>query len=578
MIKLSQSLMKNSDIAKILLEMADLLDLKSVPWKPNALRRGARAIEGLGEPIEEVYESGGVKALLEIPGVGEGIASKIEEFLKTGKVREYADLLKKAPKGADELLHVQSLGPKKVMRLTKELKITSLKALERAAKEGKIRRLDGFGEKSEQDILRALSMHSQAKERKLLGLALPIAREFAERLSRIQGVAQAEPAGSARRMKETVGDIDILVVSKQAKRVMDFFTSMPEVQTVLAKGGTRSAVMLKDGLQADVRVLDEKSFGAALQYFTGSKEHNVALRQRAIKQGFKLSEYGLFKGSKLIAGASEKEVYAKLGLQYIPPELRENSGEIDLAAKGKLPSLIEQKDIRGDLHMHSTWSDGVHTIEAMARAAKQRGYEYIAMTDHSKSERIANGLDEKRLLKYLKEVEQVERNVGIRIFKGAEVDILADGSLDYSDKVLARLDVVLAAVHSRFKSTEKEMTERIINALGNRHVNILVHPTGRLIGQREPYQVNLEKVFAAAKANNVALEVDSYPTRLDLKDAHVRQAIVMGCRIAIDSDSHAVDHLRHMELGIGQARRGWVEKKDVINALPLKQLERWLKK
>ncbi len=558
--------------------MADLLDLKSVPWKPNALRRGARAIEGLGEPIEDVYEGGGIKALLEIPGVGEGIAGKIEEFLKTGKVKEYADLLKKAPKGADELLHVQSLGPKKVMRLTKELKITGLKDLERAAKEGKIRKLAGFGEKSEQDILRALSIHSQAKTRKLLGLALPIAREFAERLRRIQGVAKAEPAGSARRMKETVGDIDILVVSKQAKHVMDFFTSMPEVQTVLAKGDTRSAVMLKDGLQADVRVLDEKSFGAALQYFTGSKEHNVALRQRAIKQGFKLSEYGLFKGKKQVAGATEQEVYARLGLQYIPPELRENSGEIDLAAKGKLPLLIEQKDMRGDLHMHSTWSDGIHTIEAMARAAKQRGYEYIAMTDHSKSERIANGMDEKRFLQYLKEVEQVEKKVGIRIFKGAEVDILADGSLDYSNKVLEQLDIVLAAVHSRFKSTEKEMTERIITALSNKHVNILVHPTGRLINQREPYQVNLEKVFVAAKTNNIALEVDSYPTRLDLKGQHIKQAIAMGCKIAIDTDSHAVDHLRHMELGIGQARRGGVEKNDVINVLPLKQFERWLKK
>ena len=570
--------MKNSDIAKILLEMADLLDLKQVPWKPNALRRAARSIEGLGEPIEEVYEGGGMKALLEIPGVGEGIAAKIEEFLKTGKVKEYAELIKKAPKGADELLHVQSLGPKKAMRLSRELKITSLKDLERAAKQGKIRKLEGFGEKSEQDILRALAIHSQAKERKLLGLALPIAREFAQRLSRIQGVARAEPSGSARRMKETVGDIDILVMSKEAKRVMDFFTSMPEVQTVLAKGDTRSAVMLKDGLQADVRVLSEKSFGAALQYFTGSKEHNVALRQRAIKHGLKLSEYGLFKGGKQVAGKTEEDVYKKLGLQYIPPELRENQGEIELSFKGKLPVLIEQKDIRGDLHMHSTWSDGIHTIEAMARQALQRGYEYIAMTDHSKSERIANGMDEKHLLKYVKEVEQVEKKVGIRIFKGAEVDVLADGSLDFSNKVLENLDIVLAAVHSGFKSTERQMTGRIISALNNKHVNILVHPTGRLIGQREPYEVNLENVFAAAKANGVALEVDSYPTRLDLKDRHVKQAITMGCKIAIDTDSHAVDHLRHMELGVGQARRGWAEKKDVINALSLKQFERWLKK
>lgn len=570
--------MKNAEVAKILMEMADLLDLKQVPWKPNALRRAARSIDGLGEAIEDVYEGGGMKALLEIPGVGEGIAGKIEEFLKTGKVKEYAELLKKAPKGADELLHVQGLGPKKVVRLTKELKIHSLKELAAAAKAGKIRALEGFGEKSEQDILRALAIHSQAKERKLLGLALPIAREFAQRLTRIQGVLRAEPSGSARRMKETVGDIDILVVSDESKKIMDFFTSMPEVRTILAKGETRSAVMLKDGLQADVRVLDEKSFGAALQYFTGSKEHNVALRQRAIKQGFKLSEYGLFKKEKRVAGGTEEEVYKKLGLQYIPPELRENQGELELAEKGKLPVLVEQKDIRGDLHMHSTWSDGVHTIEAMARAAKQRGYEYIAMTDHSKSERIANGMDEKRLLKYIKEVERVEKEVGIRIFKGAEVDILPDGSLDYADKVLEKLDIVLAAVHSRFKSTEKEMTDRICKALQNKHVNILVHPTGRLIGQRDPYQVNLEKVFSVAKKQGVALEVDSYPTRLDLKDAHIKQAIGVGCKIAIDTDSHAVDHLRHMELGIGQARRGWAKKGDVINTLSLKEFERWLKK
>ncbi|MBI4146183.1 DNA polymerase/3'-5' exonuclease PolX [Candidatus Woesearchaeota archaeon] len=568
----------NKEIANMFFEMADVLEMKGVDWKPNAYRKAARSLESLELPVEQVYAESGVKGLREIPGVGEGLAKKIEEFLKTGMMKEFDELINSIPRGVEEMMHVPGLGPKKVMRLFKELKIRNVQDLERAAREGRLSKLPGFGEKSEQDVLRGLGLLKQGSERKLLSIALPLAREFAQRLSRVNGVIRAEPAGSVRRLKETIGDIDILVISKNSERVMDFFTGMPEVQTILAKGQTKSTVILKDGLQADVRVLEEKSFGAALQYFTGSKEHNVALRQLAIKKGFKLSEYGLFRKDKYVCGRSEEEVYSKLGLKLVPPELRENSGEIVAAQKNKLPKLLSFDAMKGDLHMHSNWSDGLHSIEQMARAAQSRGYKYIAITDHSKSERIANGMDEKRLKSYLKEIDKVQEKVDIQILKGAEVDILPDGSLDFADNVLKELDIVLAAVHSRFKSSREEMTKRILKALDNKYVNILVHPTGRLINQREPYQLDLEKVMTKAKEQGIALELDCYPTRLDLKDSHVRMAIERGCKISIDTDSHATDHLRHMELGIAQARRGWAGVKDVINAWPLKKLERFLRR
>ncbi len=570
---------KNREIAEMFFEMADVLEMKGVDWKPNAYRKAARALETLSEPVERIYSSGGVKALMEIPGVGQGLALKIEEFLKTGRMKEFNQIVKLIPKGVEEMMHVPGLGPKKVMKLYKKLHIKSMGELERAAKAGKLRKLEGFGAKSEQDILRGLGIVKQGAERKLLGLALPLARELAEILSRIDGVKRAEPAGSLRRMKETVGDIDILVISSKPAKVMEFFTKMPEVQTVLAKGPTKSTVILKDGLQADVRVLEEKSFGAAMQYFTGSTDHNVALRQMAIKKGLKLSEYGLFtRKDRYVCGRTEKEVYQKLGLPVIAPELRENLGEIQVALKHKLPDVIPYDAMKGDLHMHSKWSDGLHSIEEMARAAQQRGYKYIAMTDHSKSERIANGMDEKRLVKYLKELDSLQKSFRMRILKGSEVDILADGSLDYDNKYLKELDIVIAAIHSRFKSSRQDMTRRILKAFENPYVNVFVHPTGRLIGQREPYDFDFEKVAEVAKERGIALEVDSYPSRLDLKDLHVRKAVEIGCKISIDTDSHAVDHLRFMELGIAQARRGWAEVKDVINAWPLAKLERFLRR
>lgn len=570
--------MKNREIAGLFNEMADVLEMQGVQWKPAAYRKAARSLETLGEPVENVYKDGGKKALQEIPGVGESLAEKIEEFLKTGKMKEHEKLAKKVPKGVEEMMRVPGLGPKNVMKLFKELKIKSVKELEQAAKKGKLRNVEGFGKKTEEDILRNVKLVKKGQERKLLGLVLPIAREMRERLSKVDGVKRVELAGSVRRMKETVGDVDILVISREPKKVMDVFTSMEEVQRVVARGTTKSTVRLKDGLQVDVRVLEEKSFGAAMQYFTGSKDHNVKLRQRAMKKGFKLSEYGLFKGKKQVAGKTEEGIYKKLGLPFIPPELRENQGEIEAAEKKKLPRLVPYGALKGDLHLHSAWSDGSDSVLEMAKAAEKRGCRYIAMTDHSKSERIAKGMDEKRLKKYVKEIDKVQKKVKVRILKGSEVNILADGSLDYSDKVLKELDVVLVAIHSRFKSSKKEMTERILKAFENKRVNVFVHPTGRLIHQREGYAFDFDRVAKAAAKKGIALEIDSYPSRLDLNDALVRRAVEHGCKIAIDSDSHATEHLRFAELGVAQARRGWVEEKDVINAWSLSKLKKFLKR
>jgi len=409
-----------------------------------------------------------------------------------------------------------------------------------------------------------------------LGVTWPLAKEIAERLLKVESVKKAIPSGSLRRMKETVGDIDILVISSKPSKVMNVFTTMPEVKTVLAKGPTKSTVILKNNIQADVRVLDEKSFGGALQYFTGNKDHNVALRQIAIKKGYKLSEYGLFKKNKYVCGRSEKEIYAKLGLQIMPPEIRQNTGEIEAALKGKLPRLIPYDALKGDLHMHTTWSDGSNTVQEMVRAAEQMGYNYIAITDHSKSQYIANGMNEKRLVKYLKEVSKVKSK--LKVLKGSEVDILANGSLDYSNNYLKQMDIVIASIHSGFKSSREKMTARILKAFENPYVNIFAHPTGRLINQRDPYNFDFDKVAEAAKERGIALEVDAYPSRLDLKDTHIRRALELGCKISIDTDSHSIDHLRFIEFGIAQARRGWAQTKDIINAWPLKKLEKFLRR
>jgi DNA polymerase (family 10) len=571
--------MKNLEIAGIFYEMADILEMQNIEWKPRAYRRAARSIETLSKDVEVIYKKGGLKALKEIPGVGSAIAQKIEEFIKTGKVKEYLKLKKSIPPGVEKMLNIPGMGPKKALVLAKKLKIKSVKDLEKAAKTGKIRKLSRFGEKSEEDILKGIDLLKSSAGKMLLGTAWPIAQELISSLKRLREVQKISLAGSTRRRKEVVRDLDLLAVSSNPKKVMEVFTKLPIVSTVLAKGPTKASVRLKAGINCDLRVVEEKSFGAALQYFTGSKDHNIRCRQIAIRKGLKLNEYGVFnaKTKKYLCGKTEPEVYKKLGMQYVEPELRENKGEIEAALKNKLPKLIGYKDIKGDLQMHTKYSDGANTIEEMAKAAKQMGYEYIAITDHSKSEHIAHGMSEKTLTKYLAEIDKARKRVkGIQILKGAEVDILPDGSLDYSDAYLKKLDIVIAAVHSRFKSTQAEMTKRIIKALENRHVNILAHPTGRLINKRKQYAINLDKVFDACKANNVWPEIDAFPSRLDLNDVNAKSAIDKGLKLVIDTDSHSKDQLRYMKFGIATARRGWARKKDIINTLPWKKFEKLL--
>ncbi len=571
----------NQDIARIFYEIADLLEMQGVPWEPNAYRRAARSIESMADDIGVIHSVGGLKALMRIPGVGQGISKAIEEYLKKGRIDKYEKLKKTVPAGVEEMLHIQGLGPKKVKKLYDTLKVKSIAELQKAIKAGKVEKMEGFGKKTAENILSGITLVKAGMQRALLGVAWPLSQQIIDSLSGIRGVRAIEACGSLRRRKETIGDIDILAIAADPTAIMKRFTELQNVQRVLAKGPTRSAVVLKEGVNADLRVLDERSFGAALQYFTGSKEHNVATRQIAIKKGYKLNEYGLFdkKTGKQVAGRDEKEIYRKLGLEYIEPELRENSGEIEAAMRKTLPALIPYGSLRGDLHMHTAWSDGIHATEMMVNAAIERGYDYIAITDHSKSQRIANGLDEKRLAAHIKEIEALrKKHRGIHIFTGSEVDILPDGSLDYDDRTLEKLDVVIASVHSGFKMGRDAMTERVITALSNPHVTVLGHPTGRLINQRNPFDIDMDAVFRAAKKNGVALEINSHPSRLDLNDAHIKAAVGAGCTLAINTDSHATDHLRYAEFGIATARRGWAEAKNVLNTKTLSAIEKFIER
>lgn len=572
--------MKNQEVARLLYYMADLLEMQNVQWKPAALRKAARSIESLSKDLEEVYKRSGIDGLLEIDGVGEGIAKKIIDYLKTGRMHELEEIKKKMPKGLPELIHIQGLGPKKVWKLYKALKVDSVDKLEKAALRGKIRDIESFGEKSEQDILLGIKLLRRGKERQLLGRVLPLAEDIAKKLRSLKEVQKADVGGSIRRMKETARDIDLLVVSHHPKEVMDFFTTLPEVRNVLAKGNTKSSVVLKAGINADLRIVEEKSYGAALNYFTGSKDHNVRLRQIAIKKGYKLSEYGLFdRKEKYICGKNEEEVYKKLGMRYVEPEMRENTGEIELAMKNDLPSIIPYGSLKGDLHMHTTWTDGRNSTEEMVRAAIKLGYEYVAITDHTKSTYVANGLDEKKVIKRLDEIEKVQKKYPqIKIFKGAEVDILKNGDLDFKNETLKKLDVIVVAVHSLFKMPKQEMTKRIIKALENPYTMILAHPTGRLINAREPYEIDIDKIFETCKERDVALEINAHPQRLDLNDVHIRKAADYKNKFAINTDAHSTGELEHVYFGIAQARRGWLTAQQVINTMPRQQLEKFLKR
>jgi DNA polymerase (family 10) len=566
---------KNREIAEIFERIADALDLlEENPFRIRAYRNAARNITELSEDIEDIAERG---ELTKIPGVGTELAEKIKEFLTTGKVKDYEELKKKVPEGLVELLGIQGLGPKTLAKLNKELDVKNLKDLERVLEGEEILKLRGMGEKKVQDIKRGIELLKRSVERMPLGIALTISEEIIHEISKIPGAEGTIAAGSLRRMKETVGDIDILTIAHDGERVIKAFTKLPLVKVVLAAGDTKGSVILKNGMQADLRVVEPASYGAALQYFTGSKAHNIKLRTIALRKGLKINEYGIFRGEEKIAGKTEEEVYKTLELPWISPEIREDKGEIEAALDGNLPDLVELRDIKGDLHMHSKWSDGKATIEEMALKAKELGYEYIAITDHSLSSRIARGLTTQRLYEKKKEVEAVNKKLnGIKILMGSEVDIKSDGSLDYPDEVLKDLDVVVASVHSGFKMDRESMTKRIVKALRNPFVHILAHPTGRLIGERDPYEVDMDVVIRAAKTYGKAIELNSYYLRLDLNDINVRKAIEMGIKIVISTDSHLPDQLRMMRLGVATARRGWAEKKDVLNTMDLKELSKWL--
>lgn len=571
--------MINQEVANLLYKIADLLEIKEVAWEPQAYRRAAQAIESYSRDLEKIYDESGLKGLQEIPGVGKGISRGIEEYILKGKISKLKDLEKKIPKGLVQMLDLMGLGPKRIALLHKKLRVKTIKDLETAAKKHKISKLEGFGLKSEENILDAILYSRQAAKTFLLSTGLNTAYTIVDRLKKLKEVQKIEPMGSIRRMKEVVGDIDLLVVASKSKAVMDAFTSLPEVQKVVSKGSTKSTVLLKNRMQVDLRVVPKESYGAATQYFTGSKQHNIATRKIAIKKGLKLSEYGLFSKAGKRVATTEVDIYKKLGMKWIPPHLRTASGEIEAAQKNKLPKLVKPSDIQGDLHMHTTWSDGANSIIDMAKEAKTLGYKYIAITDHSKTTAIANGLDESRLKKQFQDIKKARSKVrGIKILWGTEVDILANGKLDFPDDVLKKFDIVVAAVHSGFKMEKDKMTDRIIKAIKNENVDILDHPTGRLISRRPAYKVDLEKLFKVGEETNTIFEVNCSPNRLDLKDVHVREAIKHGLKIAIDSDAHSTDSLHFMSLGVAQARRGWAEKGDVINAQPFSKLKKYFKK
>ncbi len=577
--------MENADISKIFHEIADLLEIKGEnPFRVRSYRNAGLVIEGLPESVKAIVERN-EKELEEIPGIGKSIHEKIVEILKTGKCLYHQELLKEFPSGILELLKVQGVGPKKARLLYENLGIKNISDLEKAASAGRLRGLPGMGEKTEANILKAIKGLKGSEGRFKIAVALSYAEPLVEYLKKTPDVFDIQPAGSLRRWKDTIGDIDILVTSKKPAPVMDRFVSYPEVDSVVAKGETKSTVILKNGLQADVRVLDKKAYGAALQYFTGSKQHNIAIRDKAKKMGLKISEYGVFreKDDEWIAGAKEGDIYEAVGLPWIQPELRENRGEIEAAEKNKLPVLVDVRDIKGDFHIHTKESDGSNTIEEMAEYAIKKGYQYIAITEHSKAVGIAHGLDEKRLLKQMEEIDAINskfaiRNSKFRVLKGIEVDIKADGSLDLDKKVLEKLDVVVGAVHSKFNMTEDEMTKRIIKAIESGIVNIIAHPTGRLIAAREPYPVNMKKVMEAAKKNKVIMELNAYPDRLDLNDIHCRLARDMGVMMAISTDSHNKMQMENIRFGVYTARRGWLEKKDVLNTRPINEAMKILKR
>jgi DNA polymerase (family X) len=584
--------MDNKQIARILRETAQLLEIDgAIIGRYRSYEKAAELIEGLPTPVEQMVAT--PEKLLELPGIGQGMVEHLTEIVKTGDYALRKKLLKKYPATILDLLSLQSLGPKKVAFLWKQFKASTVADVEKLAREGKLRDLAGFGEKSEQNILKAVETFKKGSGRFLISVVESAANEIAEHIKKAGKVVESvTPAGSLRRGKETVGDLDLLVTMAEEKKtkssgkktggtrqdvideVAKHILAFPKIDQVLAHGENKVSFTLDNALQVDVRLLEKENFGAALLYFTGSKEHNVRLRGRANDMGWTLNEYEMatLKGEKRVAGRTEEEIYTKLKLEFVPPELRENTGEIEAAEKHKLPKLVERRDIKGDLQMHTTASDGKNTIEEMAAAAKALGHEYIAITDHSKAVTVANGLDEKRMAVHIKNLRAADaKGLGIRVLVGSEVDILKDGKLDYSDEILAQLDVSVCSIHSYFNLERAEMTERMLAAIENPYTQIIGHPTGRLLLRREELPYDMEKVLDACAKHGVAMECNSYPDRLDLKDVYLRMCKEKGVKVVISTDSHGTGNLAYIRYGVTMARRGWLEKKDVINTLPVEE-------
>ncbi|HEX6281857.1 MAG TPA: DNA polymerase/3'-5' exonuclease PolX [Nitrososphaera sp.] len=576
-------MIKNSDVAKAMRDLGFLTEMTeedpNVQFRARAYYRAADTIASLSENVTDIYDKHGVNGLLEIPSVGKAIASKIEEYLKRGKMHHLEELKAKVPINIDELYGIEGMGPKTIKMLYDKLQIKNLADLEKAATEGKLKILPGFTEKKVQDIFKQIEFFKRGKGRLIIGEVYPLVKQIEKRLQHIAGVKNAAAAGSIRRMKETIGDIDYLVAASDPKQVIDFFVKMPEVQEILGMGQAKAFVKLASGIDADLLVVPEESWGSALQYFTGSKEHSVQLRKIATSKGLRLNEWGVFKGDKRVAGATEEEVYKILGLQWIPPEMRENAGEIELGRQGKVPKLVEYGSLKGDLQVHSENSDGTATIEEMARGAKAFGLDYIAITDHTKSLKLAGGLEEQELLEQAGKISQLNDRLReeFHILSSAEVNIMKDGSLDIPNTVLDKLDIVGAAIHSHFNLPIETQTERLIKAARNPSVDILFHPTGRLINKRAGYPVDIEKVIEVSKDTNTVLEIDAHYDRLDLKDEYVRMAVRKGVKLVIDSDAHHPIHYSFLTFGVAQARRGWAIQSDILNTLPADKLLNALK-
>lgn len=568
----------NTEIADIFDRLADLLDIEGENrYRVRAYRNAARVVRDHSQSMAHLLEEG--KDLSELPGIGEDLAEKIKTIVETGTLPLLEEVEERHPESLSELMKLPDLGPKRIKALHKELGIKTLEDLEKAANEGKIRELDGFGKKTEQKIKKAIAGRRGEEQRVRLADAQEIAAPLLEYLKEVKGVKDIEIAGSYRRRKETVGDLDILVTCKKGSPVMDRFVDYGEVAEVVSKGETRSTVRLRLGMQVDLRVVPQVCYGAALHYFTGSKAHNIAVRKLGVERDLKINEYGVFKGEERIAGKTEEEVFEQVDLPYIEPELREDRGEIEAAKQGQLPRLVTLDDLRGDLHMHTKATDGNYSLEEMVRNAQEHGYKYIAVTDHSKRVTMAKGLDVKRLREQIKEVDRLNEKLdGITVLKGIEVDILEDGSLDLPDDVLKELDVTVCSVHYNRNLSRKKQTERIIRAMDNPCFKILGHPTGRLINEREPYEVDIERVLEAAKERGCFIELDSQPSRLDLSDTYCKLAKEIGVKVAISTDAHGVSDLDNIRFGVYQARRGWLEPKDVLNTRRLKDLQKLLKR